>query len=95
MDVFNLRNEVIDDYSRYVQSFLEIRDARTEAQIDKEQVDLEKRRSSVIIGAFKALESDVVIDPKDERCDRNGRYVALSRCRHLLYVFCSGDWLGS
>jgi DNA helicase IV len=82
-----------------MQCFLEIRDARTEAQIDKEQVDLEKRRSSVIIGAFKCLESDalilVVIVPKDERCDRNDRYVALSRCRHLLYVFCNGDWLGS
>jgi len=65
-------------------------------------VDLKDRRSSAIthatIGAFKGLESDVLIlvdiDPKDERCDRKARYVAVSRCRHLLYVFCRGDWLG-
>ena len=49
------------------------------------------------IGAFKGLESDVVImldiDPKDERCGPNARYVAASRARHRLYVFAKGDWL--
>jgi hypothetical protein len=65
-------------------------------------VDLKDRRSSAIthatISAFKGLESDVLIlvdiDAKDERCDRKARYVAVSRCRHLLYVFARGDWLG-
>ena len=64
-------------------------------------VDLKERRSSAIthatIGAFKGLESDVLIlvdmDPSDPRCDRNARYVAVSRCRHLLYVYTRGDWL--
>jgi hypothetical protein len=64
-------------------------------------VDLKERRSSALthatIGAFKGLESDVLIlvdiDPTDKRCDRNARYVAVSRCRHLLYVFTRGDWL--
>ena len=47
-------------------------------------VDLGERRSSALthatIGAFKGLESDVLIlvdvDPADPRCDRNARYVA-------------------
>jgi len=68
---------------------------------DTPLADLKERRSSAIthatIGAFKGLESDVLIlvdiDPTDERCDRNARYVAVSRCRHLLYVFTRGDWL--
>lgn len=46
------------------------------------------------IGAFKGLESDVVIlldiDPNDPRADRNARYVAVSRARHLLHVFQRG-----
>ena len=65
-------------------------------------VDLKARRSSAIthatIGAFKGLESDVLIlvdiDPSDPRCDRKARYVAVSRCRHLLYIYTRGDWLG-
>lgn len=48
------------------------------------------------ISGFKGLESDCVIlldiDPSDLRCDRNARYVAASRARHLLHVFCDGDW---
>ena len=50
------------------------------------------------IGAFKGLESDVLIladiDPEDPRCDLNARYVAASRARHRLYVFSKGDWRG-
>ena len=49
------------------------------------------------IGAYKGLESDVLIladiDPRDERCSRNARYVAASRACQLLYVFAKGDWL--
>ena len=49
------------------------------------------------IGAFKGLEADVVImldiDPEDERCGLNARYVAASRARHRLHVFARGDWL--
>ena len=48
------------------------------------------------IGAFKGLESDVVIlldvDPEDEMCSRKARYVAASRARHRLHVFARGDW---
>lgn len=47
------------------------------------------------IAAFKGLESDVVIlahiHPKDPRCSRNARYVAVSRARHLLHVYGKGD----
>ena len=43
------------------------------------------------IGAFKGLESDVVIlldvDPADERCNPAALYVAESRARKMLYVF--------
>lgn len=50
------------------------------------------------IGAFKGLESDILIladiDPDDPRCDLNARYVAASRARHRLYVFSKGDWRG-
>ena len=49
------------------------------------------------IGAFKGLESDIVImadiDPADERCNRKARYVAASRAMQRLYVFGRGDWL--
>jgi ATP:corrinoid adenosyltransferase len=49
------------------------------------------------IGAFKGLESDVIllidIDPDHERSSRNARYVAASRARHRLVVFSKGDWL--
>ncbi len=48
------------------------------------------------IGAFKGLEADAVImvdiDPGDERCDANTRYVAASRACHRLYVFQKGNW---
>jgi superfamily I DNA and RNA helicase len=50
------------------------------------------------ISAYKGLEADVVImadiDPNDPLCNRNARYAAASRARHLLYVFSKGDWLG-
>lgn len=50
------------------------------------------------IGAFKGLESDILIladiDPEDPRCDLNARYVAASRARHRLYVFSKGEWRG-
>ena len=36
MDVFRLREQVIDSYSSYVQSFINIRDARIRAQVDEE-----------------------------------------------------------
>lgn len=49
------------------------------------------------ISGFKGLEADVVIminiDPDDERCNRNARYVAASRACHRLYVFARGNWL--
>lgn len=48
------------------------------------------------IGAFKGLESDVVIlldvDPDDPRSNLNARYVAASRARHALYVLCKGEF---
>lgn len=51
----------------------------------------------VSIGAFKGLESDVLIlvdvDPKDDRCNRFARYVAASRAKHRLHVFAKGNWL--
>ena len=50
------------------------------------------------IGAFKGLESDVLIladiDPGDPRCALNARYVAASRARHRLFVFSKGNWRG-
>jgi superfamily I DNA/RNA helicase len=50
------------------------------------------------IGAFKGLESEVIIladiNPEDPLCNLNARYVAASRARHRLYVFAKGDWLG-
>jgi superfamily I DNA/RNA helicase len=51
------------------------------------------------IGAFKGLESDVIIlvdvDPDDARCDRRARYVAASRAKLALHVFARGDWLAA
>ncbi len=51
------------------------------------------------IGAFKGLESDVVIlvdvDPSDERCDRRTRYVGASRAKLALHVFARGDWMAA
>jgi len=48
------------------------------------------------VGAFKGLESDVIIyadvDPDDPLCGRNARYVAASRARHRLYVYAKGNW---
>ena len=50
------------------------------------------------IGGFKGLEADVVIfvdvDPEDERCSPNDRYVAASRAVHRLYIFEKSHWLG-
>jgi hypothetical protein len=49
------------------------------------------------IGAFKGLEADAIIlvdvDPEDERCTRQARYVAASRARYLLHVFAKGNWM--
>lgn len=36
LDIFNLRNEVIEDYRRYINSFLKIRDPIVSAFVDKE-----------------------------------------------------------
>lgn len=36
LDIFNLRDEVIDDYRRYIESFLKIRDLRVEEFVDQE-----------------------------------------------------------
>ena len=36
LDIFNLRDEVIDDYRRYIESFLKIRDPRVQAFVDQE-----------------------------------------------------------
>lgn len=51
------------------------------------------------IGAFKGMESDVVImldvDPSDPRCDRRARYVAASRAKLALHVFAKGDWMAA
>ena len=51
------------------------------------------------IGAFKGLESDVVIlvdiDPSDTRSDRRARYVAASRAKLALHVYAKGDWLAA
>ncbi len=59
--------------------------------------DREGKLLHTTIGAFKGLESDVVImldvNPDDQRCGLNARYVAASRARHRLYVFAKGDWL--
>jgi hypothetical protein len=51
------------------------------------------------IGAFKGLESDVVIlldiDPEDPRSDRRARYVGASRAKLSLHVFAKGDWMAA
>lgn len=36
LDIFNLRDEVIGDYRRYIESFLKIRDLRVQAFVDRE-----------------------------------------------------------
>ncbi len=36
LDIFNLRDEVIGDYRRYIESFLKIRDPQVEAFVDQE-----------------------------------------------------------
>ncbi len=49
------------------------------------------------ISSFKGLEADIVIlvdiDPTDERCSVNARYVAASRAVWGLFVFEKGHWL--
>lgn len=49
------------------------------------------------IPTFKGLESDVMIladiDPRDERCSLNARYVAASRARLVLHVWAKGNWM--
>lgn len=51
------------------------------------------------IGAFKGMESDIVIlmdvDPTDQRCDRRARYVGASRAKLALHVFAKGDWMAA
>jgi hypothetical protein len=46
---------------------------------------------------FKGLEADVVIlidqDPEDPMCNTVHRYVAASRAKHRLIVFCKNQWL--
>ncbi len=61
--------------------------------------DPSDRRGAVLhttIGKFKGLESDVVvfadIDPEDERCNVNARYVAMSRARQVLHEFWKRAW---
>ena len=48
------------------------------------------------IGKFKGLESDILIfadiDPEDERCNTNARYVAISRGRQVLHEFWKREW---
>jgi len=48
------------------------------------------------IGSFKGLESDIVIladiDPEDERCNVNARYVATSRARQVLHEYWKKEW---
>jgi DEAD/DEAH box helicase len=36
LDIFNFRNEVIDDYRRYIESFLRIRDSKVKEFVDRE-----------------------------------------------------------
>ncbi|MFP4599466.1 MAG: NERD domain-containing protein [Persicimonas sp.] len=49
------------------------------------------------ISAFKGMEADIVIladvDPDDERCTADHRYVAASRAKLRLHVFEKGNWL--
>lgn len=49
------------------------------------------------ISAFKGMEADIVIlvdvDPTDERCTADHRYVAASRAKLRLHVFEKGNWL--
>jgi superfamily I DNA/RNA helicase len=61
--------------------------------------DPSDRRGAILhttIGKFKGLESDVVIcadiDPEDERCNLNARYVAMSRARQVLHEFWKREW---
>ena len=48
------------------------------------------------ISGFKGMEADVIIlidiDPDNERCTADYRYVAASRARHRLHVFQKGNW---
>ena len=39
MDVFNLRNKLIDDYSSYISSFINILDERIRQKVDQELRD--------------------------------------------------------
>jgi hypothetical protein len=49
------------------------------------------------ISAFKGMEADIVllvdVDPQDERCTADHRYVAASRAKLRLHVFEKGNWL--
>ena len=61
--------------------------------------DPSDRRGAVLhttIGKFKGLESDVLIfadiDPEDELCNVNARYVAMSRGRQILHEFWKREW---
>lgn len=49
------------------------------------------------ISAFKGMEADIVIlvdvDPEDERCTADHRYVAASRAKLRLHVFEKGNWM--
>lgn len=49
------------------------------------------------IAAFKGLEADVLIlvdvDADDPRCSEKARYVAVSRAKHLLFVFAKAEWV--
>lgn len=77
-------------------SLLKDRDTLGGIPLAHDALDRDGRVLHTTLGAFKGLESDVVIladlDVADPRANRRARYTAASRARHLLYVWADGDW---
>lgn len=61
MDVFQLRNRVIDDYRDYITSFMSIRDSRIQAEVD-ENMEKGLLWPEPRIGLNPAFESGGLID---------------------------------
>jgi hypothetical protein len=65
--------------------------------LSDQPLDREGRLLHTTVTGFKGLETDVMIladvDPEDEICTRNVRYVGASRARQVLHVYAIGDWL--
>ena len=62
MDVFDLRQRLVDDYQRYTRSFIKIRDPRISAYVDQA---LERGR--VLAGTAAPAEPDVPAGGHDRR----------------------------